>query len=30
MTLLLFLIGFLSIPSHNTGAIWAMATFMDM
>ena len=30
MTTLLFIIGFLSIPTHNRGAIWAMATLMDI
>ncbi|KAK4235189.1 general substrate transporter [Achaetomium macrosporum] len=30
MTLLLFVIGFLSIPAGNRGAIWAMATLMDV
>ncbi|EHK18647.1 uncharacterized protein TRIVIDRAFT_69846 [Trichoderma virens Gv29-8] len=30
MTLLLFIIGFLSIPTHNKGAIWAMASCMDV
>jgi hypothetical protein len=30
MTLLLFIIGFLSIPTGNTGAIWAMASLMDI
>ncbi|RFU81725.1 sugar inositol transporter [Trichoderma arundinaceum] len=30
MTLLLFIIGFLSIPTHNNGAIWAMASCMDV
>ncbi|KAG8411800.1 hypothetical protein J3459_016297 [Metarhizium acridum] len=30
MTVLLFVIGFLSIPKHNTGAIWAMASLMDI
>ncbi|OAA44120.1 Sugar/inositol transporter [Metarhizium rileyi] len=29
MTILLFVIGFLSIPKNNTGAIWAMASLMD-
>ncbi|KAG6007608.1 hypothetical protein E4U54_008804 [Claviceps lovelessii] len=29
MTTLLFIIGFLSIPKHNKGAIWAMASLMD-
>lgn len=29
MTVLLFVIGFLSIPKNNTGAIWAMASLMD-
>ncbi|KAK2591329.1 hypothetical protein QQS21_010982 [Conoideocrella luteorostrata] len=29
MTVLLFIIGFLSIPKNNTGAIWAMASLMD-
>ncbi|THZ36436.1 putative maltose permease [Aureobasidium pullulans] len=30
MTTILFIIGFLDIPKHNTGAIWAQATFMDI
>lgn len=30
MTLLLFVIGFLSIPTNNKGAVWAMATLMDI
>ncbi|KAL2019076.1 hypothetical protein VTK56DRAFT_10107 [Thermocarpiscus australiensis] len=30
MTLLLFIIGFLSIPTGNRAAIWAMATLMDI
>lgn len=30
MTILLFVIGCLSIPTHNQGAIWAMASLMDM
>lgn len=30
MTTLLFIIGFLSLPTHNNGAIWAMATLMDI
>ncbi|KAK4155268.1 general substrate transporter [Chaetomidium leptoderma] len=30
MTVLLFIIGFLSIPTGNTGAVWAMATLMDI
>jgi len=30
MTLLLFVIGFLSIPADNRGAVWAMATLMDI
>ncbi|KAG6129566.1 hypothetical protein E4U22_004527 [Claviceps purpurea] len=30
MTALLFVIGFLSIPKYNTGAIWAMASLMDV
>jgi hypothetical protein len=30
MTTLLFIIGFLSIPTHNKGAIWTMATLMDI
>ncbi|KAG6044772.1 hypothetical protein E4U17_000401 [Claviceps sp. LM77 group G4] len=30
MTALLFVIGFLSIPKDNTGAIWAMASLMDV
>ncbi|KAG5952839.1 hypothetical protein E4U53_007771 [Claviceps sorghi] len=30
MTILLFVIGFLSIPQHNKGAIWAMASLMDL
>ena len=30
MTTLLFIIGFLSIPTNNTGAIWAMASLMDI
>ncbi|KAG6024314.1 hypothetical protein E4U19_001826 [Claviceps sp. Clav32 group G5] len=30
MTALLFVIGFLSIPKNNTGAIWAMASLMDV
>lgn len=30
MTVLLFIIGFLAIPTHNTGAIWAMASLMDI
>lgn len=30
MTAILFIIGFLSIPSNNTGAIWAMASMMDI
>lgn len=29
MTILLFIIGFLSIPKDNKGAIWAMASLMD-
>ncbi|EFY96694.1 hypothetical protein MHUMG1_09888 [Metarhizium humberi] len=30
MTVLLFVIGFLSIPKNNKGAIWAMASLMDI
>lgn len=30
MTVILFTIGFLDIPKHNTGAIWAQATLMDI
>ncbi|SPQ19922.1 6d9a5174-1ecf-44e4-a227-4765bf96db1f [Thermothielavioides terrestris] len=30
MTLLLFIIGFLSIPTDNRAAVWAMATLMDI
>ncbi|KAG5932344.1 hypothetical protein E4U59_007559 [Claviceps monticola] len=30
MTALLFVIGFLSMPKYNTGAIWAMASLMDV
>lgn len=30
MTIILFIIGFLSIPVNDTGAIWAMATLMDI
>lgn len=30
MTVLLFIIGFLSIPVNNNGATWAMATIMDV
>jgi Na+/melibiose symporter-like transporter len=30
MTLLLFVIGFLSIPTGNKAAVWAMATLMDV
>ncbi|KAH0133086.1 putative maltose permease, partial [Aureobasidium melanogenum] len=30
MTVILFTIGFLDIPRHNTGAIWAQATLMDI
>ncbi|KAK4143503.1 general substrate transporter [Dichotomopilus funicola] len=30
MTILLFVIGFLSIPTNNTAAVWAMATLMDI
>jgi SP family general alpha glucoside:H+ symporter-like MFS transporter len=30
MTILLFIIGFLSIPKDNKAAIWAMATLMDI
>lgn len=30
MTILLFIIGFLSIPTHNNGVTWAMATLMDI
>ncbi|KAL2173488.1 general substrate transporter [Thermothelomyces heterothallicus CBS 202.75] len=30
MTILLFVIGFLSIPANNRGATWAMATLMDI
>ncbi|KAG6006882.1 hypothetical protein E4U21_006601 [Claviceps maximensis] len=30
MTVLLFVIGFLSIPKHNKEAIWAMASLMDL
>lgn len=30
MMTLLFIIGFLSIPANNRGAIWAMATLMDI
>lgn len=30
MTVILFVIGFLSIPTNNTGAIWAIATLMDI
>lgn len=30
MTVLLFVIGFLSIPQHNSSAVWAMASLMDV
>lgn len=30
MTILLFIIGFLSIPKHNTSATWALASLMDL
>ncbi|KAG5982566.1 hypothetical protein E4U55_001713 [Claviceps digitariae] len=30
MTILLFIIGFLSIPKNNKGATWAMASLMDV
>jgi hypothetical protein len=30
MTIILFIIGFLSIPVNNKGAIWALATLLDM
>lgn len=30
MTVILFVIGFLDIPKHSTGAIWAQATLMDI
>ena len=30
MTILLFVIGFLAIPTGNTAAIWALSAFMDM
>lgn len=30
MTLLLFIIGFLSLPTGNRAAVWAMATLMDI
>lgn len=30
MTVILFIIGFLSIPINNNGAIWAMASMMDI
>lgn len=30
MTVLLFIIGFLGIPKHNTGAVWALSTLMDI
>lgn len=30
MTAILFIIGFLSIPVNNNGAIWAMASMMDI
>lgn len=30
MTVLLFIIGFLSLPKHNTGAVWALSTLMDV
>lgn len=30
MTVILFIIGFLSIPVNNNGAIWAMASMMDI
>ncbi|EGX96073.1 MFS transporter, putative [Cordyceps militaris CM01] len=30
MTVLLFIIGFLAIPKHNTGAVWALSTLMDI
>jgi sugar porter (SP) family MFS transporter len=30
MTILLFIIGFLSIPTNNTSAVWAMASLMNI
>ncbi|XWW96022.1 hypothetical protein V2A60_003992 [Cordyceps javanica] len=30
MTVLLFIIGFLAIPQHNTAAVWALSTLMDI
>lgn len=30
MTIILFVIGFLSIPANHKGAIWAMASMMDV
>lgn len=30
MTIILFIIGFLSIPVNNNGAVWAMASMMDV